>query len=181
MKKLILISIFSILFNSCGSKEYYFLSISSNPKIVKKTSSVIGITRVVIPEYLYKQNIYIASSSSKIKILSSAIWAEDLDKGLTHRLISFLQKKFNSANIFTYPWGSSKNPNKVLRVEITKFISQNSIVYLEANWKIENIKTLNVKTNLFRTSIPTTNKAEDIVKKMNILFTRLEERISLDL
>ena len=181
MKKLILTTIIAIFLSSCGSSEYYFLSISSTPKYIKKTSKIIGVTRVIIPEYLYKRNIYIALSTSQIKILSSAIWAEDLDKGLTHRLISFLQKKFNSANIFTYPWGGSKNPTNVLRLEITKFISQNSIVHLEANWKIENLKTSHIKTNLFHSSIPTTNKAKDIVEKMNILMIRLEEAIALDL
>jgi len=181
MKKLILTSIFAILLASCGGKEYYLLSISSNPQIVKKTSKIIGIQRVAIPEYLYKRYIYVATSSSKIKILSSAIWAEDLDKGLTQRLISFLQKKFNSANIFSYPWGATKNPNIVVSLSITKFISENSIVYLEANWKLENTKTSQIKTNLFRASIPTSNKAEDIVEKMNILFTKLEERIAIDL
>ena len=86
-------------FGGCvTSSNYYVLSVAHQPKTVYANNSrSIGVEKVTVPEYLYKREIAVAKTSSQITMLSGAVWGEDLDSGLTQRLISFLQKKFQTA------------------------------------------------------------------------------------
>ena len=176
MKNFILI--FAIFLSSCGGGKYYILSISSNPKTTTKLNKRVGVSLIKLPAYLYKRNLYTLTSSSNIKIDTSAVWAEDLDRGLTTRLVSFLQNRFNNPNIFTYPWGGVTNPNIIIKIEISKFIYQNDRVYLQANYKIINTKNSKSKSRLFRDEIISKNNPNEIIDNMNLLFSRFESRVA---
>ena len=163
----------------CFSSHYYVLSTASQPtQTYAKTDMEIGVEKVRVPEYLFKREIAVAESSSQIRLLSNASWAEDLDVGLTQRLIGFLQKKFNNPNVHHYPWGVNKQPIKKVKVQISRFIAQGDYVYLDANWEVENIRTGKTKARLFSTTVPTTDNADDIVAAMDSAFAQLEERVA---
>ena len=184
MQKILGFIFISFLFTGCSfTNSYYILSIAPTPQEhYKGRHNIIGIEKIIVPKYLFKREIAVAKSNSQITFLSNAVWAEDLDDGLTQRLIGYLQKKFNNPNIYTYPWGVEKQPTLKIRVAITRFIAQGNAVYLDANWEIIYLQSNRSKAKLFSTMIPLKNKESDtVVSSMDKAFSQLEEAIALEL
>lgn len=162
-----------------SSNNYYVLSLAPQPTTVYTNSNrIIGVEKVTVPEYMYKREIAVAKTSNQISMLSGAVWGEDLDAGLTHRLISFLQKKFQQPRIYAYPWGVDKQPSMKVNVDITRFIAQGDKVYLDARWEVMSVRTDKRKAKLFSTSVTTGNDAASIVDAMNRAFGQLEEDVA---
>ena len=183
MKKLNLFIVTAalLLLNGCvSSSNYYVLSVASQPNTVyAHKNRVIGVEKVTIPAYLYKRQIAIAKSPSQIGFMSGSEWGEDLDEGLTNRLISFLQKKFRQPRVYEYPWNTDTKPQQKVKVQITRFIAYGDKVYLDANWEVENLTTGRSRSSLFSTSVPTQQKnAAHIVASMDAAFRQLEESIA---
>jgi len=168
------------LFNGCASSgSYYVLSQAPQPAVAYTNKSrIIGVEKVTVPEYLYKREIAVAKTSSQISLLSGAVWGEDLDAGLTQRLISFLQKKFHQPSVYAYPWGLDREATVKVNVNITRFIAQDDRVYLDADWEVTHISTKRRKTGLFTTSVPTKSDAASIVSAMDKAFGVLEEEVA---
>ena len=181
MKIKTFIAILALLgLNGCvSSGNYYVLSVASQPTTVYANNSrSIGVEKVTVPGYLYKREIAVAKTSSQISLLSGAVWGEDLDAGLTQRLISFLQKKFNQPNVYQYPWGIDRQPNIKVKVQVTRFIAQGDRVYLDANWEVGNKQTHKRSAKLFSTTVPTKSDASSIVDAMDRAFGKLEEDVA---
>jgi len=178
-KSLCLAILGSLMLGGCFSTSYFVLSTASEPGI-KYTykKQVIGVEKVTVPEYLFKREIAVAKTASQIELLPNATWAEDLDAGLTQRLISFLQKKFNPPHVYAYAWDVDRQPTLKVKVHVTRFIAQGAYVYLDANWEVENMRTHNVKARLFSTKVPTAGDATSIVASMDKAFAQLEEAIA---
>jgi len=177
----ILFTLMALLgFSGCvSSSSYYVLSLAPQPTAVYANQNrIIGVEKVTVPEYLDKREIAVAKTSSQISMLSGAVWGEDLDAGLTHRLISFLQKKFNQPSVYAYPWGVDRQPSIKVNVDITRFIAQGDKVYLDANWEVKNMRTQKRKARLFSTTVATSSDAASIVDAMNRAFGQLEEDVA---
>jgi len=181
MKKLLFAFTTTLVLTGCFSNTYYVLSTASTPTHTYAQSNMnIGVEKVTIPKYLFKREIAVAETSSQIRLLSHATWGEDLDTGLTQRLIRFFQKKFNQPHVYAYPWGANKQPSKKIKVSISRFIAQEDKVYLDANWEVENLKTGRSKARLFSTSVSTSGDAKNIVFAMDRAFGELEEALAKD-
>lgn len=166
--------------NGCiSSQSYYVLSMASQPQdVYNDAKKTIGVEKVIVPHYLYKREIAIAKSSNQITLLRNAMWGEDLDDGLTQRLISFLQKKFNEPKVYGYPWGVERQPELKVAVHITRFIAQGNHVYLDANWEVTHLQTQKRKAKLFAAKVPTSKDPDSIVSAMDKAFGELEEAIA---
>lgn len=178
----ILLTLITVLsLNGCiSSRSYYVLSNTSIPEVkYQNKHRVIAVEKVTVPEYLYKREIAVAKTSSQITLLSGAVWGEDLDTGLTHRLISFLQKKFNQPSVYAYPWGVNRQPTVKVKVDVTRFIAQGDKVYLDANWEVVQVSTEKRQARLFSTSVATGSDANSIVDAMDRAFGQLEENVAL--
>lgn len=172
---------FSALFivSGCTLSNYYVLSTASQPnKTYSSKNQVIGVEKVTVPEYLFKREIAVAKSASQVIFLDGSVWAEDLDAGLTRRLIVFLQKKFKQPSVYTYPWGTDKQPDIKVKVQVTRFIAQDNNVYLDASWEVKNMRTEQRSLKLFNTIVPTKADAGSIVDAMNRAFGQLEEDVA---
>ena len=179
MKTLFMIMVLVGLSGCVVSSNYYVLSVAPQPTTVYANNNrTIGVEKVTVPEYLYKREIAVAKTSSQITMLSGAVWGEDLDSGLTQRLISFLQKKFKQPSVYAYPWGIDRQPSLKVNVAITRFIAQGDKVYLDANWEVMNVSTHKRKAKLFSTSVSTGSDASSIVDAMDKAFGQLEEDVA---
>ncbi len=178
--QIILVTIISTwILAGCMSNNYYVLSTPSKPTHTYAYSNMsIGVETVTVPEYLSKRRVAVAQSASQIRLLSNATWGEDIDTGLTQRLISFLQKKFNQPSVHRYPWGLDKQPSSKVKLEISRFIALGDKVYLDATWQVKNMRTGAVKARLFSTSVATGSDAGSIVYAMDSAFSELEEIIA---
>jgi len=176
----ILLTLIAVLgLSGCVSSNYYVLSTASQPSVsYAHKNRVIGVEKITVPKYLFKREIAVAKSASQVIFLDGAVWAEDLDAGLTHRLIGFLQKKFNQPSVYAYPWGTDKQPDIKVKVQVTRFIAQGDKVYLDANWEIENMRSHRRSAKLFSTTVPTESDASSIVDAMDRAFGELEEDVA---
>lgn len=182
LNKNIIFTLLSILgLNGCFSSHYYVLSTASDPqKTYHHSKSSIGVEKVSVPEYLFKREIAIAKSNSEVSFLSDGTWAEDLNAGLTLRLVSFLQKKYNHPNVHEYPWGFDAQPSQKVTVNISRFIALDNKVYLDATWKVQNMKTGRTKAKIFTTAVDVSSgTTTDIVNAMDKAFALLEEDIKI--
>ena len=177
--KLIIASTAALLsLGGCFSTHYYVLSTASSPEQSFQQSQIsIGIEKVLLPEYLAKRDIAVASTNNSITFLSDS-WAESLEDGLSQRLVSFMQKKFNQPNVHLYPWGVDKQPDRKVRLAISRFISKGGYVYLEGNWEVENMHTKKHISKLFSIVLESSDDTEGIVASMDQAFAQLEESIS---
>jgi cholesterol transport system auxiliary component len=181
MFKIKILSTLAVLFvlGGCVSSNYYVLSTAPQPTTTyKHIDGSIGVEKVMVPKYLFKREIAVAKSSSQVIFLGNASWAEDIDEGLTQRLISFLQKKFNKPEVYNYPWDMSEQPRVKVKIQISRFIAQGDRVYLDASIQLENMHTGKRKARLFATSVPTGRGASSIVAAMDKAFDQLEEQVA---
>jgi len=164
----------------CFSSHYYVLSTASQPTVTYTQGIMsIGVEKVTVPQYLFKREIAVAKSDSEVSFVNDGTWAEDMDAGLTTRLISFLQKKFNQPNVHLYPWDLDKQPNKKVKVSISRFIAQQGKVYLDATWEVETLRNHHKEARLFQTAVQVNGMGTSaIVKAMNRAFGRLEDAIA---
>jgi len=182
MRTTFLFIVFAVLFlaGCTGVSGYYVLSTPSHSGVhytgVKQS---IGVEEVTVPKYLFKREIAVAKSPHRIAFMPDAQWAEDLDTGLTRRLVSYLQHAFANPDVHAYPWGVERQPQLKVKVDITRFIAQNNVVYLDAGWIVEDLRTGKQKAGLFSTSVPAKEEdAESIVAAMDTAFQQLEASIA---
>ncbi len=181
MFKMKLLSIVALLFvlGGCVSSSYYVLSTAPQPaETYSHLKGAVGVEKISVPKYLFKREIAVAKSSSQVTFLGDASWAEDIDEGLTRRLISFLQKKFNKPEVYNYPWDVGEQPRIKVKVQISRFIAQGDRVYLDASTLFENMQTGKRKAKLFSTTVPSGNSASSIVAAMDRAFDHLEEQVA---
>ena len=184
MKKMLftLLALFGLTGCIFSAKSYYLLSVVPNPmQRYYKKPKMVGVEKITIPAYLYKREIAIANSTNEIELLNNALWGEDLDEGLTHRVIVFLQKKFQNPEVYAYPWGMDKQPNMKVTIQISRFIAQEKFVYLDASWRIEKMQTHKSSAKIFQTKVATSLDTQNIVSSMNSAFGELEEALAIDI
>ena len=179
-KKILLPLLFSLGMQGCFSNHYYVLSTASQPlHTYEKSDLSIGVEKVTVPEYLFKREIAVAKSASEVSFLSDGAWAEDMDAGLTTRLISFLQKKFSAPNVHLYPWNTDTQPAIKVQVHISRFIAEGAYVYLDATWEVLRMKTQHKKAKLFQKRLKVDGSGTTaIVEAMNRAFASLEKEIA---
>jgi len=178
--KSIVLSLLPLLFAGCSLKSHYY--VLSNPSAVTAQQKLrglsIGVEQVEVPKYLFKREIAVADSSSEVSFLSDAAWAEDLDAGLSRRLIAYLQKRFDQPHVYAYPWELEKQPDIKVKVQISRFIAQNGKVYLDASWEVKDLKRGKTIARLFYKEVPTDSSPRGIVAAMDRVFGYLEEEIA---
>ncbi len=181
-KKILFTLLTAFSLSGCAGthERYYILSMPSQPsKVYSSKMAVIGVEKITIPEYLYKREIIVAKNENHIILREDAIWGEDLDSGLTQRLVVFLQKKFNHTRVYPYPWGMVRQPNIKVSVKINRFIAQGNRVYLDASYDVLNLRTQKRRAELFHTSVEIKGDINSIVQGMDSAFTQLEKQVAL--
>ncbi len=178
--KSIVLSLLPLLFAGCSLKSHYY--VLSNPSAVTAQQQLrglsIGVEQVEVPKYLFKREIAVADSSSEVSFLPDAAWAEDLDAGLSRRLIAYLQKRFDQPHVYAYPWELEKQPDIKVKVQISRFIAQRGKVYLDASWEVKDLKRGKTVARLFHKEVPTDGSPRGIVAAMDRAFGYLEEEIA---
>jgi len=168
-----------LMMTGCATKShYYVLSTATQPSDVYRSAKSIGVSQVILPSYMDKRKLTIAHSGNQVAQLDSVLWAEDLDIGLTQRLISFLQKKFDQPNVFAYPWGVERQPDITVKLQLNRFLAQGNTVYLDASYSIMNMRNKKSHAYLFNTALKTGSEPAAIVDTMDSAFGQLEEDIA---
>jgi len=181
MKKLLPLLFTLIILVGCSSKKYYTLGNNLNIHADTTYTKPIDIVTVNIPKYLQDHILVRQVTPYRIELLDKAQWLTPMKKRLTNILIDYLQKSMNNPNVYLYPWNSNKNSYKRVYVTIKRFIAYKNSVYLEANYKIYNLKSKKSDTKLFNTTIPTKEDIDSMMHSMEIAYLQLAEKIKSDI
>ncbi len=170
-----------LVIGGCSVRSHYF--VLSNPSVAPKVQKLnairIGVAKVETPAYLLKREIAVADNSSEVRYLPGSVWAEDLDTAITRRLIAYLQKRFAQPHIYAYPWEMESEPDRKVKVVLSKFIAQEGRAVLDATWEIRDRRSGKNLAKLFHADVPIAGSgAEGIVAAMNRALGYLEEDIA---
>ena len=161
-----------LLFSACSSKKSYILyshdTLASNHAL----TGSISVKTIELPQYLLGREIPFLENKNEISYLKNRKWATYLDEHLTNRVISTLQKSFNTPKVYKYP--QKTEPNTLIKITINKFIAQKNSVILDATW------SKNGESKLFFIEIPIFSK-DDVVDGMNMAFSALEKELVKDI
>lgn len=85
---------------------------------------VIGMARVVIPDYLDREKIVTEIQPNELYIAEYQYWAESLRRGITRVMTENLSALMPGATILPTPWQSYGKPDVELRINIIDFKPQ---------------------------------------------------------
>ncbi len=162
---------------SIRSKGYYLLDGAQNVQTHRHLNHSIGIENITLPRYFNQANVAIKESENRISFISNASWVSNMNEHLTTVLISYLKHYFNASDVYLYPWDVSRGVDKKVRITIENFIFANNEIILDASWEITDKKGKKV-AKFFHTKIPSASKTKEIVKHMDVAFSKLEEAIA---
>ncbi len=180
MRSAFLTLIVALLLGGCaGSGNYYILSNPSQPIESGRIRTSIGVETVTVPKYLFKRDLAVEKSSNHIVFLTGAQWAEDMDEGLTRRIVTYLQRALRNPDVHAYPWGVDQQPKRIVKIAISRFIAQGNRVYLDASWSVEDTQSGHSDSHLFSTVVDIKGSgAEHIVSAMDRAFGRFEADVT---
>ena len=182
MKRLTIVIVLLFIVGCGGSSRYFMLT---EPGIMSKHYAkrlpLIGVEKISIPEYMQQGAVAKQLSSTQIEYSKNGKWSEDMEGSLTKQLIVAIQKSFNHPDVYAYPWDLSKQANIKIKLTISKFIAYGDKVYLDANWKIHDLRVSKERSQLFSITIPTGQTDEQIVESMNSAFSKLSKSIIEDI
>ena len=180
--KKIMIGLMLLILSGCGSTHYFMLT---GPTVTKKHYNkrlpVIGVEKISLPEYMVRGEVATQLSPTQIHYSASDEWVEDMEDSLTQQLIATIQKSFNHPSVYAYPWGLSKQAAIKIKISISRFIAYGDFVYLDATWKINDLKNGKEHSRLFSVKVPSGKDTASVVAGMNQAFGKLSETIMKDL
>jgi uncharacterized lipoprotein YmbA len=166
----VLFAIITLFLVSCSAPKSYILD-NKNIKVSNKAfSKSIGVKTIELPQYLLTKEIPFLKDDNQLTYLKDKKWATYLDEHLTNRVVSTLQKAFNTPRVYKYPQNTSTKPDIILQININKFIANSKEVILDATCQRDG------KNRLFATKEKIDTK-EDIVDGMNRAFSSLERKL----
>ena len=182
MLRLFYTSMVALFLGGCSivGKNYYILLDTTPIEVlsISKSISSIGVANIELPEYLLKGGIPIHDKAQNISFSTSDFWGVAMDKELSNRLISYIQKRLNMPEVYNYPWGvRGVKISSKLYLKISHFIAKENIVYLDASWQWID-QNGDAKSYLFSKKVESKSEnIKDVVEGMNHAFRKLEESI----
>jgi len=174
----LLVFVFAWWLSGCGGPaQQYILSepvgaVTHTPRAIAQ----IGVDKVVVPAYLAGNKIPVQSATRELTFCASAVWASAPEKGLTHHLIGYFQKRFLTPNVYRYPWDIEHKNGVRVKVAINRFVyvEATRLVVLEASYFVESLTGKRRRAKLFATRIPVAKGETSLIAvAMNRAFDKL--------
>ena len=163
-----------LVFIGCSTPKSYILDNKNVPILDKTFTKSIGVKTIELPQYLLGKEIPFLQNDNQIIYLKDKKWATYLDEQLTNRVVSTLQKSFNTPKVYKYPQNTSTKPDIIIQITINKFIADENEVVLDATYESKG------KSRLFTIKKALSHK-DDIIDSMNKAFGDLEKELIEDL
>ncbi len=146
MKHTLFYLVLLALLGSCASSNhisfYALQSIDSN-KINASidASQSIGVSRVIVPDYLKNQGVTsLADNTGQLNISLTHAWAGELDTQLTQVAAQNISHHLNHARVWHSPWPHGIRPDVRVQIIIEQLAGNlNQQVELRAKWIINNV------------------------------------------
>lgn len=123
LESLLLTGCFNFKAKDDPTRFYILSSVCQNQKY-SCCSQVIGVTRVVIPDYLDRCKIVIEVQQNEFKIAEFDCWAEAVDRGVTRVITENLSAQLTGVSVLPAPWRGLAKPDLELHVHLLEFKPQ---------------------------------------------------------
>jgi len=183
LPKMVLVGLVLLTLSGCVSSTHYFMLTgpTATERHYAKQLPVVGIEKISLPEYMLRGEVAIQLSPTQIHYSASDEWVEDMEDSLTQQLIVAIQKSFNHPNVYAYPWGLSKQAGIKIKILISRFIAYGDYVYLDATWKINDLRRGKEYNRLFSVKVPSGKDTASVVAGMNKAFGKMVQGVASDL
>ena len=172
------ILILSLLSGCMSSSQRYLLTAPTMvEKHYTKQLPIIGVEEITLPEYMKQGKVAIQLTPTQIHYSQSDEWMDNMEASLTKQLIATIQRSFNHPNVYPYPWGLSQQAGIRIKVALSRFIAYGDAVYLDANWKISDLKRSREYGRLFSIKVPCGKDTASVVAAMNKAFGKMSQSI----
>lgn len=108
------------------STHYYALSPATQcqNKCKIENKKIIGLARILIPEYLDRVKIIYEKSPNEYKIAESHRWTESLESNISRVLVANLSGQLPNFSVIQAPWKNFGKPDYELHMDILDFKTQ---------------------------------------------------------
>lgn len=104
--------------------RFYSLSSVCMQQKCGGNGKIIGVTRVIIPDYLDRCKIVLEIQENEYKIAEFDCWADSMDRGLTRVITENLSLQLPNSSILPAPWRGLAKPDLELHVHVLEFKPQ---------------------------------------------------------
>ena len=133
-----------VVFSGCSpfrAKEdptqYYVLKAKSQGSLTSGPKIAVGVGPATIPGYLKRDEIAIAGPASSLKLAEFHVWAESLDKAVTHVVARNMSRLLNSPAVVPFPDADTKVDYQT-GIVVRRFeMGSDNKVHLEASYFVE--------------------------------------------
>jgi len=174
MKYLLLITL--LIFTACSTKQVAYTLESNKVHAITSTKVQIGVKKIEVPEYLNSNKILV-KEGNRIKELDANLISTP-DSLFTQQAIILLKRKLNDPNVFLYPWDVKEQKGYIVAITIDDYLYSHGYVYLQGSYFIKQARGRTLVAKNFSFKRASSNKADDIIKSLEELFTHLIDEIA---
>lgn len=148
---------------------------------------IIGLARVIIPEYLDRPKIIYESSQNEYKIAEFHRWTESLERNISRVIARNLSSQLPNYSIIEAPWKNLGKPDYELYIHILDFKTQLFLCHTQLHVRYSLIKTADHTTidgHETSITIPLNQDCEEylmVVTSMDQALAQLSKEIALHL
>lgn len=164
--------------------RFYTLSSVIMKQKCMNVGKIVGVTRVIIPDYLDRSKIITEIQENEFNIAEFHCWAESIDRGITRIIVENLSSQLPGVSILPAPWRGLAKPDLELHVHLLEFKPQlyKCQTLLLARYYITNIKDgKNLQSEEVCITVPFVDCGDcylDVVASMNDALARLTKEIA---
>ena len=135
----------TLILSACSSTpttEFYALGRLDAQAAVtnSNSSSVIGLRRIDLPEYLERANVVSIDDQNRLNVASYHQWAGDLHQQVSRATEMYLQQ-LTSFDIWQAPWNNNVRPQYQLAIQIHRMDGElGSDLVLQAEWRLYDVR-----------------------------------------
>ncbi|MCB1099359.1 MAG: membrane integrity-associated transporter subunit PqiC [Verrucomicrobiae bacterium] len=123
---------------SSDSIRYYMLSADAAPEANSRSSLVLGVGPVTIPDYLDRTELVFQSAPNRFEIPSQHRWAGSLREDVQRVFGANLARQLGTTTVHYHPWDRRLQCDVTVSLSIIRFHSvTGGEAILEANWQIQ--------------------------------------------
>lgn len=164
--------------------QYFVLKAKSRGSLTSGSKLAVGVGPATIPGYLDRNEIATAGPSSSLNLAEFQVWAESLDKGVTHVVARNMSNLLNSPAVVPFPDADTKVDYRT-GIVIRRFeMGADNKVHLEASYFIDGaLGSTQEGTSRSRDIVVTVSEPENydsIVDAMSSALATLSDSMTRD-
>ena len=162
--------------------RYYLMSpIAPAQSGGKALDLALGVGPLQLADYLERANIVTRESASRVRVAPDHKWGATLDSHLAELLAEDLRTRLGLSGVHVYPWQPGTRLDYQLTVDVSRFIHEDDVVYLDARWQLRGRASGAILEGFSRIEEAAAADYDEVVNGMSRAVGRLADDIAVRL